>query len=120
MSEGIPIVCYLAEAIEVGGITVVEEGAQGTATVVEVEPAKRGGKPGRIKIEFTGLDAKGEYRLLTDSKIKLTGIKEVKGKGKGFFPYLFFKFILKGSEGVIPTNMIYTAEVAENIVLESK
>lgn len=119
VSQGIPIVCFLAEPIEVGGITVVEKGAQGTATVTEVEQAKRGGKPGLIKIEFTSLDAKGEYQPFSDAKIKLTGFLEAKGKGKGIFPYLFFIFLVKGSDGVIPTNAVYTAEVAESIVLQS-
>lgn len=120
VSPGIPIICYLVEPLEVGGITLVEAGAQGTATVAEVQPAKKGGKPGFIKIEFASLDAKGEYRLLTDSKIKLSGTQEKKGKGKKLLSYLFiFGLFIKGSEGVIPTNVVYTAEVAESIVLEN-
>jgi hypothetical protein len=119
LSQGLPILCRLAEPVEVGGIVVVEEGAQGTATVLEVEPAKKGGKPGSIKIGFTALETKGEYKTIDDNPIKLFGTKEAKGKGKGIFPYLFFIFFVKGSEGVIPTNAVYTVEVAESIVLQS-
>jgi hypothetical protein len=120
LSEGIPVICYLAEPVEVGGIVVVEEGAQGTATALEVEPAKKSGKPGRIKIGFITLETKGEYKTLDGSPIKLFGTKEAEGKGKGIFPYLFFIFFVKGSEGVIPTNAVYTVEVAESVVLQSE
>jgi hypothetical protein len=120
VSAGIPLVCYLAEPLEVGGIVVVDANAEGTAMVSEVQSAKSGGKPGRIKIEFASLQPKGEYRPLTADVIKLSGSQEAKGKGKGIFPYLFFVFFLKGSQAVIPTNAVYTAEVAETIVLENK
>jgi hypothetical protein len=120
VSEGIPIVCYLAEPIDIGGVIVVEEGAQGTATVKEVVKPSKPGKPGSIKIEFTGLDAKGEYKFLSESKIKLTGTAEAVGKGKKTLSYLLiFGLFIKGGNAVIPTNVIYPAQVAESIYMEN-
>lgn len=121
VSQGIPIVCYLAEPIVEGSVVIVEEGAEATATVLEVEPAKKGGKPGKIKIGFTSLKPKGEYQLLTESEIKLSGTKEAKGKGKKLLSYLFIAgLFIKGSEAVIPTNVIYSVKVEESVYLESK
>jgi len=121
LTQGVPIVCYLEEAIDVGGITVVEAGAQATAIVAEVKSAGKPGKPGYIKIEFESLDTKGDFRLLTDNKIKLTGTIEAEGKGRKLLSYLFiFGLFIKGSQAEINTNQVFTAEVAESIVLESE
>ncbi len=121
LTKGVPIVCYLEEPIEIGGITVVEAGAQATAKVAEVKSAGKPGKPGYIKIEFESLDAKGEYRLLTDDKIKLEGSAEAEGKGRKLLSYLFiFGLLIKGTQAEINTNQVYTAEVAENIILETE
>ncbi len=120
MTQGVPIICYLHEPIEIGGITVVEAGAQVTAKVAEVKPAGKPGKPGYIKIEFESLDAKGEYRLLTEGKIKLSGTIEAEGKGRKLLSYLLiFGLFIKGTQAEINTQIIYTATVAESIVLES-
>ena len=121
VTSGIPIVCFLTEPIVEGSVVIVEAGAEATATVREVKPAQKGGKPGRLKIEFTSLKPKGEYQLLTESEIKLTGTKEAEGKGKKLLSYLFiFGLFVKGSEAVIPTNVIYSVKVAESVYLESK
>lgn len=120
VTPGIPIVCYLAEPIIEGGVVVVEEGAQATASVVSAEPAKKGGKPGKIKLEFISLDPKGEYKLVTEPKIKLGGTIEKEGKGKKFLSYLFiFGLFIKGGQGSIATDMIYTVKVAESVYLEN-
>lgn len=120
VTKGIPIVCYLAQPIVIGGVTIIEEGAQGTATVAEVVKPSKPGKPGKIKIEFTGLDAKGEYKFLTEDKIKLTGAAEAEGKGKKLLSYIFiFGLFIKGGNAVIPTNVVYTAQVAESIYMEN-
>ncbi len=121
VTSGIPIVCYLAEPLIEGGVVVVEEGAQATATVTEVEPAKKGGKSGKIIVEFTSLDPKGEYKLLTEPNIKLSGTLEREGKGRKLLSYLFiFGLFIKGGEGVVSPDMIYTVKVAESVYLENK
>lgn len=121
ISEGIPLLINLVDPIEVGGITIVEKGAAGTATVVEAQSAKKGGKPGFVKIEFIDLEPKGDYALPEGETIKLTGTADGKGKGKKLLSYLFiFGLFIKGGEGAIPTNQFYNAEVAENVRLESE
>jgi hypothetical protein len=121
VTPGIPIVCYLEEPIEVGGVVAVEKDAQATAKVVEVKPAGKGGKPGYIKIEFESLDTKGPFRLVSADKIKLSGAIEAKGKGRKLLSYLFiFGLFIKGSQGEIPTDQVYTAKIAESVVLESE
>ena len=121
MQAGAPIICELAEPIDIGGITIVEAGAQGTATVVEAKKAGKGGKGGYIKIEFSSLNAKGDYALMSADNIKLTGFIEHQGKNKKLLSYLFiFGLFISGSQGEIPTNAVYDAEVAESAVLESK
>ena len=120
-SEGIPLLINLAESIEIGGVTIVEKGAAGTATVVTAEKAKKAGKPGLIKIEFIDLETKGDFSLAEGEKIKLTGSAEGKGKGKKLLSLILgFGLFIKGGEGTIPTDQFYTAAVAENIILESE
>jgi hypothetical protein len=121
LSKGIPIIAYLEEAIEIGGKTVVEKGAQATANVAEVTPAGKPGKPGHIKIEFVELETKGAYQSIDGSKIKLTGILENTGKSKKTLSLIFiFGLFIKGTQGEITTNAVYTVQVAESIILESK
>ena len=81
LAPQVPLLIYLAEPIEIGGKTVVEEGAQGTAKVVEVKKAGKGGKPGYIKVAFQELDTKGEYLSRDNAKIKLEGELETHRKG---------------------------------------
>ncbi len=120
LTVGVPIVCNLQEPIDVGGVIVVDKDAQATAKVVEVKPAGKGGKPGYIKIEFESLDAKGSFKLVSADKIKLSGAVEAKGKGKKLLSYLFiFGLFIKGSQGDIPTDQVYTANVAESVVLDN-
>ncbi len=120
VTQGIPLVCYLQEPIDIGGVVVVEKDAQATAKVIEVKPAGKGGKPGYIKIEFESLDAKGDFRLVNADKIKISGAVEAKGKGKKLLSYIFiFGLFIKGSQGVIPTDQVYTAKVAESVILDN-
>jgi len=120
-SPGVPVRCLLAEPIEIGGVVVVEEGAEATASVLEATPAGKGGKPGYIKISFTRLDPKGQYQLINAEYIKLEGTEEAEGKGRKLLSYLFiFGLFIKGSEAVIPSNQVYTAKVAETVYLEDK
>jgi hypothetical protein len=120
-SQGIPLLINLVNPIEIGGVTIVEKGAAGTASVVEAEPAKKGGKSGYIKIEFIDLEPKGDFGHPDGEKIKLAGEAEGKGKGKKLLSWLFiFGLFIKGGEGTIPTDQFYEATVAENIILESE
>ncbi len=120
-SEGIPLLINLAEAIEIGGVTIIEKGAAGTANVVKAEGAKKGGKAGYIKIEFVDLEPKGNFGLPDGEKIMLIGSAEGEGKGKALISYLFiFGLFIRGGEGTISTNQFYEAVVAENIILESE
>ncbi|MCK5125862.1 MAG: hypothetical protein KAR42_06370 [candidate division Zixibacteria bacterium] len=120
LGQGVPIICHLAEDVRIGDKVVVEAGAQATAVVSDVKKSKGGGKGGYIKISFNELETKGAYNTVDGSKIKLSGYIENTGKGKGFFPYLFFVLFLKGSQGEISTDAVYTVKVAESVILESK
>lgn len=121
IAAGVPIICYLAEPIQIGGKTVVEEGAQATAKVAEVKSAGKGGKGGYIKVEFVEIETKGEYNTVDGSKIKLAGFVENTGKNKKTLSYLFiFGLFIKGSQGELNTSSIYSAQTAENTILESK
>jgi hypothetical protein len=120
VGEGIPLLFELATPIEIGGKVIVEKGATGTAVVKESVKSGMGGKPGKITVEFTELNATGAFQTLDGSPIKLKGSVTAEGKGKGFLPWLFFKFLLKGGQGKIPTDKVYSATVAESIILEEK
>jgi len=122
VSEGVPLLVNLAEPIDIGGVIVVEKGASGTATVVEVKKHGMVGKPGYIKIQFVDLETKGEYRAPEEGgKIKLAGFAENKGKKKTIISILLgFGLIIKGGKGQISTSDYYTATVAESIILESE
>ncbi len=111
----------LVEAIEIGGAPFVDKGASGKAVVTEAKKAGWFHKRGYIKVEFVELDGKGDYKPPTGSKIMLAGSVEKKG-GKRLFPAIpiFPLFLLKGGQGTINSNAIYTAKIKESIFLESK
>jgi len=118
-----PLLFTLAEPVMLGSKTLIEEGAQGTAKVVEVKKAGGGGKAGFIKIEFVDLETKGTYNTADGSKIKLTGTIEDEGKKSGaasIMRIILIGFLIKGGQGEIDTEQVYTAQVAESVVLESK
>lgn len=118
--EGTKLLFELVEPIEVGGKVIVDKGATGTAVVTEVKKAGRGGKPGKITVEFVELNATGSFRSPDGSPIKLTGTVTDEGGKKGFFPWLFFVFLMKGGQGEIDTDQPYIATVAESIILEEQ
>jgi hypothetical protein len=121
LAKDVPVLFTLAEPVIIGGETLVEAGAAGTAKVVEVKKAGKAGKPGYIKVAFVELEPKGVYQTADKAKIKLTGEVENKGKGKKFFSMLFIAgLFIKGGQGEIPANTVYTAKVAESITLENK
>jgi len=117
--DSIPVM--LDQPIDIGGQIIVDRGAAGTAVVLDAEKNGSGGKAGMIKIGFVNLQPKGEYKLSEGGVISLGGNPlEFKGKKKGIFPYLFFVIILKGGNGEVPTDVVYTATVAETVVLENE
>jgi hypothetical protein len=121
VAKGVPLLIHLEEPIEIGGVVIIEKDAPGTATVADVEKASKPGKPGKIKIEFTDLEPKGDYNSPDGNKVKLSGTIEGKGKGKKFLSYLFIAgLFIKGTEAMINTDSTYTATIAEPIILESK
>lgn len=111
----------LAEPLMVGDVLLVAEGAAGTATVKEVEKAKAPGAPGKLVIAFTSMGTRGGYRTVDGSAIKLGGELELKGKGKKLLAYVTIVgiFLIKGGQGEVNPNEVYTAKVAETIVLQS-
>lgn len=121
LAKDVPVMFTLVEPVIIGGETLVEEGATGTAKVVEVQKAGAAGKPGYIKVAFVDLEPKGAYLTPDKSKIKLTGEIEKKGKGKKLLSILFIAgLFIKGGQGEIPADVVYPAKVAESITLESK
>lgn len=121
LQKGIPLLIYLAESIKIGGKTIVEEGAQGKAEVLEVRKASKPGKPGYIKVGFVELEPKGEFAALDESKIQLSGEAEAGGKGKKLLSYLFiFGLFIKGGQAELPSDTVYTAQIKETIVMQSE
>lgn len=120
LQKGLEIPIYLAEDITIGGKTIVEEGAEGSATVMEIERASRPGDPGYIKLSFTELETKGEYETANGENIKLDGIVENRGKGRKVLSWLFILgLFISGSEGEIDASQAYTATVKETVILQT-
>jgi len=119
--KGVPLLISLDEPVIIGGKVVVDKGAQGKAEVLEVVRASKPGKPGYIKIGFKELSPKGEYATPEGAPIKLSGEQEAKGKGKKILSYLFiFGLLIKGGQAELSAGQIYTAQVSETIIMESK
>ena len=118
-NDQIPI--RLHGAIEVGGIVLVEDGARGVARIKSVEPAGKGGKPGRIEVDLVELEPKGAYKAEGDKKIAITSVGgpiTAEGKGRKILSYLFiFGLFIKGTEAVIPADKPFPATIAEDIML---
>jgi len=106
--------------VQYGGVTVVKEGAKGSARVKSVEPAGRAGKPGRVEIEFLELQPNGAFQTEGDKPIMLKNLEPVvaNGKGRKTLSYLFiFGLFIKGSEGVIRADVPFKAETTEDVVV---
>lgn len=121
VEEGVPVLINLYKPIEIGGVTIVEKGAPGTARVVEVKKNGKVGKAGYIKVDFESLDPKGAFVPVKEGeKIKLEGSVENKGGGKKLLSLILgFGLIIKGGQGKIDTGVPYPAKVAETIILEN-
>ena len=123
LQKDTPLIFNLAEPVTLGSKVLIEGGAQGTAKVVDVKKAGGGGKAGYIKVEFVDLETRGEYNTADGSKIKLTGSIEDQGKKSGaasIMRIILIGFLMKGGQGEIDSDQVYTATVAETVVLESK
>jgi hypothetical protein len=121
LQEGDSVSIYLAEDIKIGGITIVEAGAKGTAVVQKAVKASRPGKPGRIEMAFVDLSPKGSYRSKDGSNIKLAGVASDDGGGRKILSWLFILgLFIKGGQGEIDTAQHYPATVGETIILESR
>jgi hypothetical protein len=121
MEVGTELAITLAEPIRIGEVLLVAEGAAGKAVVKEVEKASAPGKPGRIVVEFVELGTRGGFKTVDGSAIKLTGTIENKGKSKKILAFVTIIGILliKGGQGAIDTEAVYTAKIAETVVLHS-
>ncbi len=121
VEEGVPVLINLYEPIQIGGVTIVEKGASGTARVTKVEKNGKAGKPGFIQVAFESIDPKGAFMPVTEgAKIKLEGAVEDKGSGKKILSLLLgFGLLIKGGQGEIDTHQPYTAKVAESVILEN-
>lgn len=119
--SGVPLVITLAEPIKIGDRVLVEAGAEGKALVSEVKKAGAPGKPGKIKVTFQEIATKGEFKTTDGSPIKLTGELEKMGKGKKTLAFITIIGIvlIKGGQGEIPVDQVYTAKTAETVVLTS-
>lgn len=119
--EGDSIVIYLAQDIKIGGITIVEAGARGTAVATKVVKASKPGDPGKIELSFVEMNPKGSYRSKGGSTIKLAGVVSDDGGGRKILSWLFiFGLFIKGGQGEIDTSLEYPATVGETIILESR
>lgn len=121
MEVGTELAITLVEPIRIGEVLLVAEGAAGKAVVKEIEKAGAPGKPGRIVVEFVELGTRGGFKTVDGSAIKLTGTVENKGKGKKILAFVTIVgiFLIKGGQGEINTDGVYTAKVAETVVLHS-
>ena len=120
LQPGITLSIYLAEDIKVGGKTIIEAGAEGTAKVEEITESSRPGKPGAIKVAFVDLGTKGKYKTAEDAVIKLSGGVEAKGKSRKIVSWLFILgAFISGTDGEIDTTLDYPATIVETIILES-
>ena len=120
LEKGATVKIVLSEDIKIGGKTIVEKGAGGTAVVEDAVKASRPGDPGKIKVTFVELDTKGDYKAALNGKIKLAGSVSDEGGGRKILSWIFiFGLFIKGGQGEIDTALDYTATIAESIILES-
>jgi len=121
LMKGIPLLIELVDPIVIGGQTLVEAGAEGKAEVIDVKEASKPGKPGYLRVAFTELEPKGEFKSRSGENIKLSGEAEATGKPKKLMSYLFcFGLFISGTEAILDVNKAYDAEVAEAIIMQSE
>ncbi len=120
LQPGLTLTIFLAQDVKIGGATIIEAGAEGTAKVEEIVPASRPGDPGKIKISFVDLGTKGKYHAADNARIKLGGFVENEGKGRKLLSWVFvLGLFIKGSQGEIDNMLEYPAIIKETTVLET-
>ena len=120
VTEGTVLTMELAEPIQVGGVTIVEQGAVGNAKVTKVKKAGKGGSGGMIVVTLVDLQPKGEFQSPEGAPIPLRGAIEDKGGNRKILSYIVgFGLIIKGGQGEIATDSVYTAEIAKATILEN-
>ncbi len=121
VTEGTVLTMELAEPIQIGGVTIVEQGAVGNAKVTKVKKAGKGGSGGMIIVTLVDLQPKGEFQSPEGTPIPLRGTIEDKGGNKKILSYVLgFGLLIKGGQGEIVTDSVYTAEISKATILESK
>ncbi|MFH1374514.1 MAG: hypothetical protein ABII79_12035 [bacterium] len=113
----------LESDIDIGGVVIVEKGANGSARITSVQAAGKGGKPGFLKVELIDLQPKGEFKPEGDKPIMLSAVTEdgsgiiaADGKGRKLLSYLLiFGLFIKGSEAEIPTTTTFEAIITEDV-----
>lgn len=119
--EGDSVDIALTEPIIMDDSTIVEKGAAGKAVVTKVEKSGKGGKPGYIKVIFVSLQPKGAFITDDDAPILISGEVENKGSSKKTCSYIaFFGLFVKGGNGEIDKDAVYTATITESIKLKSR
>ncbi|MBD3333219.1 hypothetical protein GF356_10245 [candidate division GN15 bacterium] len=115
--EGNRVPIYLVEPIVMGGLTLVEEGAMGTAVVTTAKGAGRGGSPGKLALTFESISPKGSYVPQEFDAVPIAGeTGEIKGKGKKLLSYLFiFGLFIKGGQAEVPADTTFEVTIAENV-----
>ena len=120
LKKGDKVSFTLAEPITIAGRAIIEQGAKGTAKVEDVTGAKPF-KGGVLKVSFDELHAKGDFKTPKDAAIKLEGTVEKKGGNRKILSVIpGFFFLIKGGQGKLNPDEVYTAKVKEAAVLESK
>ncbi|MCD6380428.1 hypothetical protein J7M07_08310 [bacterium] len=121
LQKGMEVPVYLAEDVEIGGKAIIEKDAKGKAEVVEIVESSKPGNPGYIKLSFSELDTKGEYKTANGEMIKLAGVIEDKGKGRKVLSLMFILgLFIKGSDGEIDASQVCIATVKETVILQTK
>ncbi len=119
LGTGVPLLFYVDEDVMIGGKTIIEKGAEGTATVTESVKSRKAGKPGKIVLEFGELTPKGAFHTAENGPVKLAGTITAEGKGKKILSYLFIAgLFIKGGQGEISPYKVYTATIAETVILQ--
>ena len=119
--EGDSVDIALTEPIIMDDSTIVEKGAAGRAVVTSVKKNGKGGKPGYIKVAFVSLQPMGAFTTDGDAPILISGEVENEGSSKKTCSYIaFFGLLVKGGNGEIDKDVVYTATIAESIKLKSR
>jgi hypothetical protein len=110
----------LAEPIVVNGVTVVAAGAQGGGIVIDAQPARAGGRPGKLVIA-------GRFLTVNGVQVRVRGM-QVMGAGTDTYDQVAglswvtggFSIFIHGGEIDVPAGTGAQARIAENVLLPSQ